>query len=392
MSPHEHLMRMLRSLGRPVKSARALAACALLLPLPAGYGAASKGTAAQATSLATPAADPARFGPLGVGDHVEIPWGGGWIPGVVLQVEGLTYFVHYGDEADGGKYDDFFTLNLLRPPGGPRTYAETFRGTVPDPEGGPIALGTAVEYYDGRWLPMRLARHLGERYVVFADKPGIVTEKWLTPDKLRLAGSTSPLAPERPFKPRQPASTADIHSGDLVEAHPRRGFWGQLTVLSRNGQSFFVKIGPDSGLSLRGWVDLSHMRPVGGKDPFQAEDLAFFVGQWTLTGDSFQNLVDRKFSGRTVTEKYQNNSGAGQGAGQIVIRGDGTYQLSNTVVFHDGKGRWERNPNQEEGGILLRGADGKGEKDCLVTNHLDGFAYLQGNIRGPGKWCTRSAD
>lgn len=331
----------------------------------------------------------ARFGPIAVGDHVEVPWGGSWIPGVVLHIEGLTYFVHYGSEADKGTYDDFFTLNLLRPPGGPQTFAETFRGTLPDPEGGPIALGANVEYNDGRWLPARMARRLGERYVVFADKPGIVTEKWLTPDKLRAVGSATPFAAERPFRQRQPAIAADIRVADLVEAHPRRGFWGQLTVFAQEGANYFVKIGPDSGPSMRGWVDLSHMRPVGAKDPFQPEDLTFFVGHWKLTGDSFQNLIDRKVSGGKVTETYQNNSGAGQGAGDIAINADGTYQLRNTVVFHDGKGRWERNPNQEEGGILLHGADGTGEKDCLVTNHLDGFGYLQGSIRGPGKWCTR---
>ena len=131
------------------------------------------------------------------------------------------------------------------------------------------------------------------------------------------------------------------------------------------------------------------LRAVGAKDPFQPEDLSFFVGRWSLTGDSFQNLIDRRVSGGKVTETYQNNSGSGQGAGGIVINADGTYQLSKTAVFHDGKGRWERNTDQDEGGILLRGADGTGENDCLVTNHLDGFGYLQGAIRGPGKWCTR---
>ena len=100
-------------------------------------------------------------------------------------------------------------------------------------------------------------------------------------------------------------------------------------------------------------------------------------------------MVDRKVSGGKVTETYQNNSGAGRNAGLVIINADGTYQLSNTAVYHDGKGRWVRNPNQDEGGILLKGADGKGESDCLVTNHQDGFGYLQGSIRGPGKWCTR---
>lgn len=332
----------------------------------------------------------ARAGPLAVGDRVAIPWGGGWVPGTVLHVEGLTYFVHYAaPEKDDGRYDDFFTLELIRPPGGSRTYAETWRGTVPDPEGGPLALGTEVEFYDGRWKPARIARRLGERYVVFQDKPGDVTELWLTPDKIRLPGATAPLAPERPFVPRRPANASEVRIGDLVEAKPKRGFWTPLTVIAQRDQNYFVKIGPNSGLSMRGWVDLSKMRAVGAKDPFQAEDLSFFVGRWRLSGDSFQTMVDRKVSGGKVSETYQNNSGAGQGAGQLTINADGTYILAATAVYHDGRGRWERNPNQEEGGIVLRGADDNGAKDCLVTNHLDGYAYFQGAIRGPGKWCTR---
>ena len=345
-------------------------------------------TAATNPQPATAAAKNTRFGPLGVGDQVEIPWGGGWVPGVVTHVEGLTYYVHYRREEDD-KYDDFFTLNLLRPAGGKQTYAEMFHETLPDPEGGSIPLGTAVEFTDGRWWPARIARRIGDRYAIFADKPGEVTELWLTLDKLRMPGSTTTLAPERPFRARQATSTADIRIGDVVEAKPRRGFWGQLTVIAQEGTSYFVKIGPNSGLSMRGWVDLSKMRPVGAKDPFQAEDLTFFVGRWNLTGDSFQNLVDRKVSGGKVTETYQNNFGAGRGAGGLVIKADGTYELTNTVVYHDGHGRWERNPNQDEGGILLHGADGNGDKDGILTNHLDGFAYFQGSFRGPGKWCTR---
>jgi hypothetical protein len=332
----------------------------------------------------------AAFGPLKVGDRVEIPWAGGWVPGVVLNVEGLTYFVQYNDEKMAGTHDDFFTLNLIRPPGGPQTFAETFHGTAPDPDGGPLALGGEVEYDDGRsWARARVARRLGDRYVIFTDKPGSVTEKWVMPDQIRRVGDNRPLGTTRPAQ-RKPAVASDLRPGDLVEAKPRKGFWGPLTVLARSGDGYFVKIGPDSGLSMRGWVDLSHMRPVGAKDPFAPEDLKFFVGRWRLTGDSFQNLVDRRVSGGKVTEVYQNNSGAGQDAGSIVINANGTYQLSNTVVFHDGQGKWERNPNQDEGGILLRGADGKGEKDCVMTNHLDGYGYLQGSIRGPGKWCTRT--
>src|SRR4051794_7494651 len=134
------------------------------------------------------------------------------------------YFVHYGSESDAGKNDDFFALNLLRPPDGPRTYAETFRGTAPDPDGGPLALGGAVEYYDGRWLPARVARRLGTRYVVFTDRPGSVTEMWVTPDKIRRPGSTTPLEPERPFVQRRPTQPGDIRVGDLVDARPR-SFW-----------------------------------------------------------------------------------------------------------------------------------------------------------------------
>jgi hypothetical protein len=330
-----------------------------------------------------------QFGPVSVGDRVEIPWGGGWVPGVVRNVEGLMYFVHYLRDKDEETHDDFFAPNLVRPAGGEKTYAELFHGTMPDPEGGPIDLGATVEYYDGRWQPARVARRLGDRYVVFTDKAGYVTERWVTADQLRAPGSTTPYLAAPPPPPRRPTAAAAIRVGDLVEAHPRHGFWGPLTVVAQAGTAYFVKVGPDSGLSMRGWVDLSHMRPVGAKDPFQEEDLGFFVGHWGLTGVSFQNLIDRKVSGHTVTETYQNNSGAGQKAGDLVIRKDGTYELRNTVVYHDGKGRWERNPNQDEGGILLRGADGKGDQDCLVTNHQDGYAYLQGSIRGPGKWCTR---
>ena len=330
-----------------------------------------------------------RKGPLAIGDPVEIPWAGGWVPGTVLYVEGLTAFVHYKSDNDQDTYDDFFTLNLIRPPGGAQTYADLFHGTMPDPEGGSLALGTAVEYYEGRWIAARIARKLGDRYVVFSDKAGDVTEKWVTLDKLRLAGSTTSLAPEQPFAQRRPTTATDIRVGDLVDAKPRRGFWNSLTVWTRDGDRTFVKIAPNSGLSMRGWVDFSKMRPVGTKEPFKPEDLSFFVGHWRLTGDSFQNLIDRKVSGATVTETYQNNSGAGKGAGEVIINADGSYVLSNTVVYHDGKGRWERNPNQDEGGVLLRGADSKGKEDCLVTNHLDGYGYLQGAIRGPGKWCTR---
>lgn len=356
-------------------------------PLPVAAAAAPARETAAATRPA--ASKLTRFGPLGIGDHVEIPWGGGWVPGVVTYVDGLTYFVHYVSKDDQDTYDDFFTLNLIRPPGGPQTYADTFRGTLPDPAGGPLALGTAVEYYDGRWTPARIARRIGDRYAVFSDKAGEVTEHWVTLDKLRPAGSTGAYEPERPFQQPQPNAAANLRAGDLVEAKPRRGFWGQLTILSHDGDRYFVKIAPNSGLSMRGWVDLSHMRAVGTKDPFQPEDLSFFVGRWKLTGDSFQNLVDRKVSGTRVTETYQNNSGAGLAFGGVIVNADGTYELVNTTVYHDGKGRWERNPNQDEGGILLRGADGKGDKDCLMTNHLDGFGYFQGSIRGPGKWCTR---
>jgi hypothetical protein len=351
----------------------------------------AKTTAAQpaAPAPSAQASNLSPFGPLKIGDHVEVPWAGGWTPGIVTHVEGLTYFVHVGTESDQGKNDDFFTPNLVRPPGGPQTYAQTFHGTAPDPDGGPLAIGAEVEYDNGgRWQRMRVARKLGTRYVVFADTPGSVTELWVTLDQLRRPGDAKPLASSRPAQ-RKATDVADIQLGDLVEAKPRLGFWGPLTVLARRDHSFFVKIAPYSGLSLRGWVDLSHMRPAGAKDPFSPEDLRFFVGQWRLTGDSFQNLVDRKVSGGKVTETYQNNSGAGQNAGLITINADGTYQLSNTVVYHDGKGRWERNPNQDEGGILLRGADDKGAKDCVMTNHQDGFGYLQGSIRGPGKWCTR---
>jgi hypothetical protein len=360
------------------------------LPKPAPVAAdvaVARPAAAPRETAAAPAAA-AAFGPIKVGDRVEIPWAGGWVPGIVQNVEGLTYFVRYADGKSDGAHDDFFTLNLIRPPGGPKTFAETFRDTAPDPDGGPLPLGGDVEYYDGRWLRARIARRLGEQYVVFTDQPGTVTEKWVMPDQIRRVGDTSPLSATRPA-PRKPATAADIRPGDLVEAKPRKGFWGQLTVLTRSGDSYFVKIGPNSGLSMRGWVDLSHMRPVGAKDPFAAEDLSFFVGRWRLTGDSFQIMVDRKVSGGKVTETYENNSGAGRDAGGIVINANGTYQLSNTVVYHDGQGRWERNPNQDEGGILLRGADDKGQKDCLMTNHLDGYGYLQGSIRGPGKWCTR---
>jgi hypothetical protein len=345
-------------------------------------------TAARPQTPAAPTSARAALGPLKVGDAVEVPWAGGWVPGIVMNVQGLTYFVHFGAESDEGKNDDFFTLNLIRPPGGPRTYAEMFHEVQPSPGGGEPGLGAEVEFENGPWVPARIARRLGDRYVIFTDKPGYVTERWLTPDKLRLKGSTRPLG-AAPAPQRRPTDAQDIHPGDLVDAHPRRGFWGPLTVLAQNGASYFVKIGPDSGLSMRGWVDLSHMRPVGAKDPFSPEDLKFFIGQWRLTGDSFQNLVGRTVSGGKVTETYQNNSGAGQNAGGIEIRANGTYALRRTVVYHDGEGRWERNPNQDEGGILLRGADGKGDKDCLMTNHQDGYGYLQGSIRGPGKWCTR---
>jgi hypothetical protein len=279
----------------------------------------------------------------------------------------------------------------VRPPGGPRTFAELNPdATAPDPMGGPIAIGAVVTYSDWRGTTTgRVARRLGDRYAVFANTPGKVTEVWLTPDNLKVPGAAAPLAPARAYHQPTPQTIAEIRAGDMVEARPRN-FWGQYTVLAVDGARYYVKLGPDTGLSQRGWVGLWQMRPVGGKELFQPEDLNFFVGAWRLSGDSFQNLVDRRVSGSSVTETYQNNSEAGQKAGSLVIKVDGTYELKKTVVYHDGRGHWERNPNLNEGGIILLGADGKdGNLDAIVTNHHDGFAYFQGSFRGPGKWCTR---
>jgi len=68
----------------------------------------------------------------------------------------------------------------------------------------------------------------------------------------------------------------------------------------------------------------------------------------------------------------------------VTIKADGTYVLSKTVVYRDDKpGKWIRNPDQSEGGILLKDGEAEG-KDLLVTPYPLGI-YLQGSLRGPGK-------
>ncbi len=333
------------------------------------------------------AAAPLVFGPLKTGDAVECAFGG-WAKGRVELADGLTYLVRL-DTDSGGRYLNIYHLSGVRPIGGTQTYAETFSGTLPDPEGGPVAIGARVELNDGyKWLPARVSRRVGARYWVFNETKGYtpMPEAWLTADQLRPLGGGQPFAPAaKPFQPNHPKDGASLRVGDEIEVKTSTGFYPS-TILSIDGARYFHRGGAQS--AVRGWTTLAEMRPFGGGPSFAVEDLSVFAGRWRLSGDAFFTTKDSKSDGRKITSTMELNSGAGADAGLLTIKGDGTYILAKTTVFHDAPGKWIANPDQAEGGILLKGGDSEG-RDALVRMQKDGTLYLQHAIRGPGKVATK---
>lgn len=332
-------------------------------------------------------------GPLKVGDAVEVTYGGKWQPGTVTAAEGLTYFVHWGTPADNGKFDRFYQLHELRLPGAPQTLAAAYHDATPDPAGGPLAIGEAVEAeFTTRWAAARVVRRLGaDRYVVIPDDVSQVAytnEAWVGLDKLRKRGTTQPLG-AAPAAPAKPTKLAEVHAGDRVEAWRRGGYgWMESKVMAIDPAGrFYVQTAADS--SARGWVPPVHMRAVGSTERFEPERLEQFVGEWRLSGDAFFTTRSSVNKGDHIEKTMELNSGAGQDAGRLSIRPDGTYTLSKTAIYRDDKpGQWVRNPDQGEGGILLKDAESDG-KDCCVTPYPGGGIYLQGSLRGPGKIGTK---
>jgi hypothetical protein len=354
----------------------------------------AKAPVAPPGNVGAPAPDaaPAKIGPLAVGDAVEIPFGGKWHPGTVTYAQGLTYFVHWGEVADNGKWDRFFHLYELRPVGSDKTLAETYKETTPDPAHGPIAIGATVIPDIERSTPCRVARRLGGRYVIFPEDPVVRTraaEAWVYPSTLRPVGSKDAFAPTAAdVKPPQPTRLADVKIGDVIESYKRGGYgWFQCTVMAIDHGRYYVQAGPDS--AIRAWVTPVHMRPVGGKERFEPENLEQFTGDWRLTGDAFFTTAKSVNKGDHIEKTMVLNSGAGQDAGHVKINADGTYVVTHTAVYRDDvPGNWIRNPDQGEGGILLQGGDSPG-KDLVVTPYPNGGIYLQGALRGPGKIGTR---
>lgn len=332
-----------------------------------------------------------KAGPLAVGDPVDVTFGGQWQRGTVTYVEGLTYFVHWGEESDHGKFDAFQQLYRLRPAGGDpkseKTFADVYHDKTPDPAGGPVAIGETVEANIDGWIPCRVVRRLGERYVVFPENPTVryrKAEAWIGMEDMRPAGSTKPFSTKPTPKPAQPKEAKDVHIGDVVESYKRGGYgWFQATVMAIDHGRYYVQAGPDS--SMKGWVALVHMRAVGSTKRFEAEDLAQFTGEWNLAGDAFFTTAKTVDKGDHIEKTMVLNSGAGQDAGHVKINPDGTYVLTKTAVYRDGvPGKWIRNPDESEGGILLQDGEKEG-KDLLVTPHPDKRIYLQSSFRGPGK-------
>ena len=329
-----------------------------------------------------------KVGPLSVGDQAEVPFGGNWQPGTVTFAEGLTYFVHWGTEEDHGRFDGFFHLYALRPPGakGEQTFADLYHEKTPDPSGGPVAIGETVEADVEGWVPCRVVRRLGDQYVIFPESSTVRlrrAEAWVGLDHMRPVGGKQAFG-AAPLKRVPPTRPGDIQMGDLVEAYLRGGYgWFQCTVMSIDEGRYYVKAGPDS--AIKGWVTLVHMRAVGAKARFQEEDIAQFIGEWNLKGDAFFTTVKSRNKGDRVEKTMELNSGAGQGAGGLKINKDGTYVLTKTAVYQDDvPGKWIRNPDQSEGGIVLLKGERDG-KDMVVTPYTNGRVYVQGAIRGPGK-------
>ena len=113
--------------------------------------------------------------------------------------------------------------------------------------------------------------------------------------------------------------------------------------------------------------------------------LFLFAALSVCCGDAISAEPFRLNRGDHIEKTMQLNSGAGQDAGAVAIRDDGTYVLSKTAVYRDDKpGKWIRNTDQGEGGILLKDGEVEG-KDLLITSYPNGGIYLQGSLRGPGK-------
>jgi hypothetical protein len=303
------------------------------------------------------------------------------------------YFVHWGEASDNGKFDRFYHLSELRKPGSEKTLAETYKETLPDPRGGPLKLNEAVEAAPGsRWATWRVADHIGNFYVLFpedAAKASYATEAWATLNQMRKPGATATIEKDPPAKPATPDKLADVQVGTKIEAYKRGGYgWFAATVMAVDSGRYYVQAGADS--AVKGWVQPVHMRPVGKTDRFEPEKLELFVGTWQLAGDAFFTTVKSVDKGDRIEKTMELNSGAGQDAGQVVINADGTYVLSKTAVFRDGvPGKWVRNEDQGEGGILLKDGEREG-KDLCVTPYPDGRIYLQGSLRGPGKIGTKA--
>jgi hypothetical protein len=209
-------------------------------------------------------------------------------------------------------------------------------------------------------------------------------EKWATLAEMRPVGSTQMFAAAPPPKPPTPQKLEDVKVGDLIEVYKRGGYgWFTARVMSVQNVRYYVQAGADSAMV--GWVTPVHMRGVGAKERFEPEKLEQFFGDWRLRGDAFFTTTKTVRHSDRIEKTMELNSGAGQDAGRVVIKADGTYVLQKTVVYADNKpGKWVRNPDQSEGGIVLQGGQSDG-KDLLVTPYPGGGIYLQGALRGPGK-------
>lgn len=319
--------------------------------------------------------EPRAMGPLRVGDGVEFRWAGGWKYGDVTAAYGLTYYVHWND----GLYDRFFHLSDLRPVDGFEPFDDIYHETTPDPEGGPVAIGETLEtdaHFSGR-IKVRVARRLGDHYVVFPEdeQPRMYgREVWVGLDRLYRGDSKTPLGATPP-KADKPRSAAEIRDGSQVDYYQRSSGWSEGTVLFRTADRYYLQNGAANAQT--GWANLTQMRPAGGSKRFQDEPLDTFIGNWRLSFDSIVTLG---------TESVKTNEDTvGQPAGEVRIDADGSYMFADTTIYNDRiRGKWVRNPDNGEGGVLLKDGSARGS-DALITLYSPTQIYVQGPFRGPGQ-------
>lgn len=211
---------------------------------------------------------PDAIGPVKTGQTVEALVNGSWQSGSVTYAQELTYFVHIGD----GAADRFYQLHELRPVGADKPFADTYHDKTPDPANGPIAIGDTVEANVWNWVPCRVARRVGDMYVVFPEDQNIrklKPEAWVGPSEMRKVGSQQALSNEALPPQIKPLVAKDIRIGDRVEADMPGGYgWTEATVMAHDNDRFYVANAADS--IMRGWVTLDKMRPVGGTNAFEA--------------------------------------------------------------------------------------------------------------------------